>query len=254
MVQVNKKIKNKRDQTRFECYAPYGDNKLFGIEEHCIYGKWYYFSFDDRVAILYGRKMTFTKKEFFILYYLADNYGKTISYRKLYEAVWKEEYLGDFNSIMAHIHRIRTKLRRKVPEIDFIHNVHGVGYKFQEKLQMNQFLESEVHGIRIETGKRMKQCRQCLGLDKRVIADALNVSLRTYEAMEKGIVEITVPNLVILEKCFEINSRFIITGRETPNYAKLSELINACPEEEKETLDRILFYISQLLKKECKGQ
>lgn len=38
MVQVNKKIKNKKDQTRFECYAPDGDNKLFRIEEHCIYG------------------------------------------------------------------------------------------------------------------------------------------------------------------------------------------------------------------------
>lgn len=254
MVQVNNKIKNEKDNTWFECYASDGDNKLFGIEEHCIYGKWYYFSFDDHVAILYGRKMTFTKKEFSILYCLADNYGKVISYRKLYEAVWKEEYFGDFNSIMAHIHRIRTKIRRKVPEIEFIHNVHGVGYKFQEKMQMDQFMESEVNDIRSETGKRMKRCRQGLGLDKRVIADALNVSLRTYEAMEEGNVEITIPNLVILEKCFAINSRFIITGRETPNYAKLSELINACPEEEKESLDRILFYISQLLKKECEGQ
>ena len=119
---------------------------------------------------------------------------------------------------------------------------------------MDQFMESEVNDIRSETGKRMKRCRQGLGLDKRVIADALNVSLRTYEAMEEGNVEITIPNLVILEKCFAINSRFIITGRETPNYDKLSELINACPEEEKESLDRILFYISQLLKKECEGQ
>ena len=51
----------------------------------------------------------------------------------------------------------------------------------------------------------------------RVMADALNVSLRTYEAMEEGNVEITIPNLVILENCFAINSRFIITGRETPN-------------------------------------
>ena len=170
-----------------------------------------------KLAVLYGRRMTFTKKEFAILYYLADNYGKVISYRKLYEAVWQEEYLGDFNSIMAHIHRIRTKIRRKVPEIEFIHNVHGVGYKFQEKLQMDQLMESEVNDIRTETGKRMKRCRQGLGLDKRVMADALNVSLRTYEAMEEGNVEITIPNLVILENCFAINSRFIITGRETPN-------------------------------------
>ena len=256
MIQVKQKNKfsDEKGKTWYEHYSSTGDKEFYGKEEHCIYGKWYYFSFDDCVAILYGRKMTFTKKEFFILYYLADNYGKVISYRKLYEAVWKEEYLGDFNSIMAHIHRIRTKIRRKVPEIEFIHNVHGVGYKFQEKLQMDQFMESEVNDIRSETGKRMKRCRQGLGLDKRVIADALNVSLRTYEAMEEGNVEITIPNLVILEKCFAINSRFIITGRETPNYAKLSELINACPEEEKESLDRILFYISQLLKKECGGQ
>lgn len=256
MIQVKQKNKfsDEKGKTWYEHYSSTGDKEFYGKEEHCIYGKWYYFSFDDCVAILYGRKMTFTKKEFFILYYLADNYGKVISYRKLYEAVWKEEYLGDFNSIMAHIHRIRTKIRRKVPEIEFIHNVHGVGYKFQEKMQMDQFMESEVNDIRSETGKRMKRCRQGLGLDKRVIADALKVSLRTYDAMEEGNVEITIPNLVILEKCFAINSRFIITGRETPNYAKLSELINACPEEEKESLDRILFYISQLLKKECGGQ
>ena len=71
--------------------------------------------------------------------------------------------------------------------------------------------------MRIKTGKRMKLCRHGLGQDKRAIADILNASLRTYEAMEEGNVEITIPNLVILEKYFAINSRFIITGRETPN-------------------------------------
>ena len=130
MIQIRKKnrLGDNGERKWHECCIPTRDKQL--VKGNSIYGKWYYFSFDDRVAILYGRKMTFTKKEFFILYYLADNYGKVISYRKLYEAVWKEEYLGDFNSIMAHINRIRTKLRRKVPEIDFIHNVHGVGYKF----------------------------------------------------------------------------------------------------------------------------
>lgn len=241
MVQIKRRnrLSDNKERKWHECYILAGDKQLVREKENIIYGKWYYFSFDDRIAILYGRKMTFTKKEFSILYYLAENYGKVISYRKLYEAVWKEEYLGDFNSIMAHIHRIRTKLRRKVPEIDFIHNVHGVGYKFQEKQRMNQLIEREVSDIRIETGKRMKQCRQSLGIDKSVIADALDVSLRTYEAMEEGNVEITVPNLVILEKCFAINSRFIITGREIPNYVKMSEFLYACPEEAKDNLKRI---------------
>lgn len=240
MVQIKRRnrLSDNKERKWHECYILAGDKQLVR-EKNIIYGKWYYFSFDDRIAILYGRKMTFTKKEFSILYYPADNYGKVISYRKLYEAVWKEEYLGDFNSIMAHIHRSRTKLRRKVPEIDFIHNVHGVGYKFQEKQRMNQLIEREVSDIRIETGKRMKQCRQSLGIDKSVIADALDVSLRTYEAMEEGNVEITVPNLVILEKCFAINSRFIITGREIPNYVKVSELLYACLEEAKDNLKRI---------------
>lgn len=68
--------------------------------------------------------------------------------------------------------------------------------------------------MRIKTGKRMKLCRQGLGLDKRAIADILNASLKTYEAMEKGNVEITISNLVILENRFAIIGRFIIAGLE----------------------------------------
>lgn len=84
----------------------------------------------SRKIYLKGEEISFTKLEFDIIYYLASNQNRAITYKELYEAVWHKEYLCDDMNIMAHIHRIRQKLERDPKHPEFIQNVYGIGYRF----------------------------------------------------------------------------------------------------------------------------
>ena len=76
------------------------------------------------------KEILLTRMEFDIVYYLAAQNGRVVTYKELYEAVWHEEYLFDDASIMAHIHRIRLKLEKGREKSFYIQNVYGIGYRF----------------------------------------------------------------------------------------------------------------------------
>ena len=76
-----------------------------------------------------------TKIEFDIICFLAQQNGRVVTYKELYEAVWNREYLQDDANIMAHIHRIRQKVERDIKNPKYIQNVYGVGYRFGEFAQ-----------------------------------------------------------------------------------------------------------------------
>lgn len=101
-----------------------------------------------REIIVEGKRIDLTKKEFDIVYYLALNANKAVSYKELYEGVWKKEYLCDDKNIMAHIHRIRKKLKKDPKNPEYIRSVYGVGYcfvdsKYQKKVGDIQYIEKE---------------------------------------------------------------------------------------------------------------
>lgn len=83
-----------------------------------------------RQIFLREQEILLTHIEFDIVYYLAVQNGRAVTYKELYEAVWHSEYLFDDASIMAHIHRIRLKLEKDKRNPFFIQNVYGVGYRF----------------------------------------------------------------------------------------------------------------------------
>lgn len=85
---------------------------------------------ESRQIYLKGKEIPFTKLEFEIIYYLALNQERAVTYKELYEAVWHKEYLCDDMNIMAHIHRIRQKLEPDPKHPAFIQNVYGIGYRF----------------------------------------------------------------------------------------------------------------------------
>ena len=85
---------------------------------------------DRRQVFRQGQEILLTPIEFDIVYYLAVQNGRVVTYKELYEAVWHSEYLFDDESIMAHIHRIRRKLEPDRKHPFYIQNVYGVGYRF----------------------------------------------------------------------------------------------------------------------------
>lgn len=88
---------------------------------------------ENRQAFLHERELLLTKTEFDIIYYLAMRDGRTVTYKELYEDVWKREYLLDDVNIIAHIHRIRKKLRDDPQNPVYIQTEYGMGYRIGKK-------------------------------------------------------------------------------------------------------------------------
>lgn len=83
---------------------------------------------DTHKCFLFGKEITLTPTEFSVLWYLCEHKGKVVSSEELFEAVWKEKYLDNNNTVMAHISRLREKLHEPAKNPKYIKTVWGVGY------------------------------------------------------------------------------------------------------------------------------
>lgn len=72
-----------------------------------------------------------TPREFDILLLIAKNRGIVFSVKKIYETVWKEEFMESDNTIMVHIRKIREKIEENPRKPRFIKTIWGVGYKIE---------------------------------------------------------------------------------------------------------------------------
>ena len=82
---------------------------------------------------LFGEALSLTPTEFDILWYLCENAGRVVASEELFEAVWKEKYLSaSSNTVMAHIGRLREKMREPAKNPRFIKTVWGVGYEIEK--------------------------------------------------------------------------------------------------------------------------
>lgn len=86
---------------------------------------------DTHKCTLFGKTLSLTPIEFSILWYLCDNKGRVVSSEELFEAVWEEKYLDNNNTVMAHIGRLREKMKESSKKPKFIETVWGVGYKIE---------------------------------------------------------------------------------------------------------------------------
>ena len=76
--------------------------------------------------------LAFTEYE--ILYLLASSPGRVFSKEQIYDRVWKEPYIGDYNIVMSHIRNIREKIEDNPSKPVYIQTVWGVGYRFNKNL------------------------------------------------------------------------------------------------------------------------
>lgn len=84
---------------------------------------------DTRQVRARGEEVRLTPKEFDILELLARNRGIVLSVGKIYETVWKEDFLKSDNNVMVHITKIREKIESDPKNPIYIKTVWGVGYK-----------------------------------------------------------------------------------------------------------------------------
>lgn len=84
---------------------------------------------DTRQVFVQNQEVRLTPKEFDILELLARNKGIVLSVQKIYEVVWKEEFLKSDNNVMVHITKIRDKIEQDPKRPIYVKTVWGVGYK-----------------------------------------------------------------------------------------------------------------------------
>ena len=81
---------------------------------------------------LYEKEITLTPIEFSILWYLCERQGVVVPSEELFEAVWGEKYFQNNNTVMAHIGRLREKMKENARHPKFIKTVWGVGYTIEK--------------------------------------------------------------------------------------------------------------------------
>lgn len=103
------------------------------VPVHILEGKGLYLDFDAGIVKRNNEIVQFRTKELQILKLLAMAQDKVFSKGEIFETVWGNKYLGDDNTVMVHIRRIRNKLEEDPNEPKFIKTVWGLGYKFTMK-------------------------------------------------------------------------------------------------------------------------
>ena len=86
---------------------------------------------DTHKCFLYEKELQLTPIEFDILWYLCEHQGNVVSSEELFEAVWKEKFFDNNNTVMAHIARLREKLNEPARKPRFVKTVWGVGYTIE---------------------------------------------------------------------------------------------------------------------------
>lgn len=84
-------------------------------------------------AIIDGKQLTLTAKEFDLLALLARNPGQVFTRDFLLDKLWGYTYYGDTRTVDVHIRRLRQKMTELHLD-DYIETVRGVGYKLKEEI------------------------------------------------------------------------------------------------------------------------
>jgi len=88
-----------------------------------------YLNLDEAICYKNNEPITLSAKEYLLLKLLMENIGHVFTKRQLYNAVWKEDYLYDDNTIMVHLSKLRAKIEEQPKEPEYLVTIRGIGYK-----------------------------------------------------------------------------------------------------------------------------
>ncbi|WP_067842918.1 response regulator transcription factor [Amphibacillus sediminis] len=83
-------------------------------------------------AMINDELLTFTRKEFELLLYLARHKGKVLSRDQLLSAVWNYDFSGDTRIVDVHVSHLREKIEPDTKQPIYIKTIRGLGYKMEE--------------------------------------------------------------------------------------------------------------------------
>jgi two-component system response regulator RegX3 len=81
-------------------------------------------------AILDGKDLELSRKEFDLLWTLISHAGRLLTRERLIEEVWDMNWFGSTKTLDVHISSLRKKLADDPSDPTYIHTVRGVGFRF----------------------------------------------------------------------------------------------------------------------------
>lgn len=107
----------KRDDTDIQSKVTVGDLTIYPQKYEAILGE---------------EMLHFTRKEFELLFYLAQHKGKVLSRDQLLSAVWNYDFAGDTRIVDVHVSHLREKIEPDTKRPKYIKTIRGLGYKMEE--------------------------------------------------------------------------------------------------------------------------
>lgn len=102
--------------------------KISDEEETAIVSGNLRMDFSNGVIKKDGEDLSLNAKEYHLLKYFAENKGKVLTKKQIYQEVWQDEYVYDDNTIMVHISHLRAKIDDELNH--HIETLIGIGYRF----------------------------------------------------------------------------------------------------------------------------
>lgn len=102
--------------------------KISDEEETAIVSGNLWMDFSNGVIKKEGEDLSLNAKEYHLLKYFAENKGKVLTKKQIYQEVWQDEYVYDDNTIMVHISHLRAKIDDESNH--HIETLIGIGYRF----------------------------------------------------------------------------------------------------------------------------
>lgn len=109
---------------RYVYYNATNDNKNSVIEKGEIK-----FDLDNYTVSKREKIISLRAKEYEILKLLFENPNKVFTKAQIFDSVWGQEYMGDDNTVMVHIRRLRRKIEDNPNTPKYIETVWGIGYR-----------------------------------------------------------------------------------------------------------------------------
>ncbi|GAA0063356.1 response regulator transcription factor [Clostridium sp. CTA-1] len=87
------------------------------------------FNMNKYIVTKGGSELTLTAKEMKILKLFFENPNRVFTKVQIYDSVWGEEFLSDYNTVTVHMRRLRSKIEDDPKNPKLIETVWGIGYK-----------------------------------------------------------------------------------------------------------------------------
>lgn len=107
-------------------------NKERNLEKKIVTYKDITLNTKDYSVICHNKQVNFTKHEFYLLMTLMEHPNQVFTKSILFDRVWGDLASADDNTLNVHISKIRNKLKKCNPKMEYIETIWSIGYKMKE--------------------------------------------------------------------------------------------------------------------------